>query len=49
MKKLQIKRGIKSVIPILEQGELALAIDTNDFFIGTENGNELLNDSQFGV
>lgn len=34
MKKLQIKRGTKSLLSILEQGELAYALDTNELLIG---------------
>lgn len=37
---LKIKRGLKTNLPILETGELALAIDTNEIYIGTPFGNK---------
>lgn len=36
---IQIKRGIKSNLSTLNQGELAFCEDTNEFYIGTKSGN----------
>ena len=40
---IKIKRGLKAGLPNLEVGELGLATDTNEVFIGTPTGNELVN------
>ncbi|WEG14017.1 GDSL-type esterase/lipase family protein [Pullulanibacillus sp. KACC 23026] len=42
--KIQIKRGLKANLPILDDGELAFCTDTKEYFIGTINGNVLVND-----
>lgn len=39
--KIQIKRGLKP-IPPLEEGELGYAIKTNEIYIGTDSGTNLL-------
>lgn len=50
MKKLQIKRGPKAGLPILEQGEFGYALDTNELYIGvlaeptSPNDNVLVNE-----
>ena len=40
---IKIKRGLKAGLPNLEVGEFGLATDTNELFIGTSTGNELVN------
>lgn len=42
--KILIKRGLKVDLPDLDEGELALCIDTGEVFIGTKNGNRMLAD-----
>lgn len=37
--KIQIKRGLKSNLPVLSVGEFGLCTDTKEVFIGTSNGN----------
>jgi chitodextrinase len=37
--KIRIKRGLKEKLPLLDEGELGLCIDTDEVFIGTKNGN----------
>jgi hypothetical protein len=39
MTKIQIKRGIKSSLPILDTGEFALCTDTNELYVGSASGN----------
>ena len=39
-KKIQIKRGIKAVIPQLAEGELGYTLDTNELFIGDGETNQ---------
>jgi hypothetical protein len=39
MKKLQIRRGPKAGLPTLIEGELGLAIDTKELYVGTADGN----------
>ena len=43
-----IKRGLKTSVPTLDIGELGLATDTNEVFIGTPTGNKLVNSSGGG-
>lgn len=40
---IKIKRGLKAGLPNLEVGELGLATDTDEVFIGTPTGNKLVN------
>lgn len=40
--KIQVRRGLKADLPILDVGEMGHCIDTNEFFIGTATGNEQL-------
>jgi hypothetical protein len=40
---IKIKRGLKTNLPTLSEGELAYCTDTNELFIGTATGNELVN------
>lgn len=40
---LQIRRGTKAQLPTLADGELGFCIDTEELYIGTANGNVLLN------
>jgi hypothetical protein len=40
---IKIKRGLKTNLPTLSEGELAYCTDTNELFIGTVSGNELVN------
>lgn len=40
---IKIKRGLKANLPTLSVGELAYCTDTNELFIGTDTGNELVN------
>lgn len=55
--KLQFRRGLKKDLPVLGNGEVAYVQDTNELFIGTEEGNrvltfdttELLNDIDCGI
>lgn len=42
MAKLQVKRGNKVNLPTLAPGELGLALDTNELFIGGSSGNVCL-------
>ena len=37
--KIQIKRGLKSNLPVLSVGEFGLCTDTKEVFIGTSSGN----------
>lgn len=39
---IKIKRGVLGNMPVLLQGELAYAIDTNELYIGTPTGNKIL-------
>ena len=41
---IKIKRGLKANLPTLEIGEQAYCTDTNELFIGTATGNELINE-----
>lgn len=45
MAKIQIKRGLQSDVEnlLLSQGELAVALDTGNLYVGTESGKTLLN------
>lgn len=43
MAKVQIKRGNKANLPTLAQGELGLALDTAELFIGGSSGNVNIN------
>lgn len=43
--KIQIRRGLKKLLPILSFGEPAYTSDTNEFFIGTGKGNVNMNGS----
>jgi hypothetical protein len=49
MKILQIFRGFKQNLPKLFLGELAYTKDTNGLYVGTEEGNKLLNIYDFGA
>lgn len=40
---IQFKRGLKQDLPQLNVGEVGYAIDSNEMYIGTVNGNQLLN------
>lgn len=40
---IKFKQGLKENLPTLDVGEPALCTDTKEFFLGTENGNLLLN------
>jgi len=42
--KIKIKRGLKTNLPTLEVGEMGYCTDTNELFIGTSTGNELINE-----
>ncbi len=44
---IKIKRGLKAGLPNLEVGEFGLATDTNEVFIGTPTGNELVNSNDY--
>ena len=46
---IKIKRGLKVNLPILEIGELGYCTDTNELFIGTSVGNELINEDASNV
>lgn len=37
--KLKLRRGLKADLPLLAEGELGYCTDTNELFIGTEDGN----------
>lgn len=39
-RKLQIKRGSKANLPALDKGELGLALDTNELFVGGDTANQ---------
>lgn len=41
-RKIQIKRGFKSDIPVLNQGEFGLTTDEQNVYIGTSGGNQLI-------
>ena len=41
---IKIKRGLKTNLPTLAVGELGYCTDTNELFIGTSTGNELINE-----
>lgn len=41
-KRILIRRGLKSQIPVLSIGELGFCTDVNELFIGTNTGNKLL-------
>lgn len=43
MSKIQFNRGLKANIPILSLGEPAFATDTNEFYIGGNSSNILIN------
>jgi chitodextrinase len=49
MTKIQIKRGLKANLPVLDTGELALCTDTNELFSGTDAGNRLMNNPIFNT
>jgi chitodextrinase len=49
MAKIQIKRGLKSELPILDIGELGYCTDSKELFIGTATGNVLVNDTIGGT
>lgn len=40
--KTQIIRGLKSDLPMLDDGELGYCMDTKELYIGTESGNVLV-------
>jgi hypothetical protein len=40
--KLQIRRGLKSQLPTLSSGELGLATDTNEVYVGNGNNVKIL-------
>lgn len=40
---IKIKRGLKNNLPALEIGEMGYCTDTNELFIGTNEGNVLIN------
>lgn len=40
---IQIKRGNKSKLPLLKDGQMAWCKDTKELFIGSDNKNELIN------
>ncbi|WP_209122924.1 right-handed parallel beta-helix repeat-containing protein [Alkalihalobacillus sp. BA299] len=42
--KIQIRRGLKTDLPLLDEGELGLCTDTGELFIGTNEGNRQLAD-----
>ena len=42
---IKIKRGLKANLPTLEVGEMGYCTDTNELFIGTSTGNELINEA----
>lgn len=44
---LKLKRGMKDALPDLQVGELGYTIDTRELFVGTADGNQLLNNSDF--
>lgn len=47
--KIQIKRGLRSDLPNLSEGELAFCTDTKEYFIGSSSGNiKLANHSDLG-
>ncbi|MEH7612128.1 phage tail protein, partial [Gottfriedia acidiceleris] len=37
--KIQIRRGLKANLPLLDVGEFGFTTDTNELFIGSSNGN----------
>ncbi|MEH7351660.1 hypothetical protein V7155_22890, partial [Gottfriedia acidiceleris] len=39
--KIQIRRGLKANLPLLDVGEFGFTTDTNELFIGSSNGNVL--------
>lgn len=41
--KIKFRRGLKADLPILEEGEMALCTDTKEIYIGSDEGNILLN------
>ena len=41
-RKIKLRRGLEADLPILDEGEPALALDTNKFFIGGTSGNTQL-------
>jgi len=41
---IKIKRGLKTDLPTLAVGEMGYCTDTNELFIGTSTGNELINE-----
>lgn len=43
--KIQIRRGLKKLLPILSFGEPAYTSDTSEFFVGTGKGNVNMNGS----
>jgi hypothetical protein len=43
MSKIQIRRGLKSILPPLDIGEFGLCTDTNEVYIGSSAGNISLN------
>lgn len=45
--KIQLKRGLKSKLPTLSQGEPAYTTDTREFFLGTGSGNVNMGGSQW--
>lgn len=45
IKTILIKRGLKSDLPALLEGEMGFCTDTYELYIGTNNGNVLLSDS----
>lgn len=40
--KIQVRRGAKSKLPVLNEGEFGLCTDTKEVYIGTSGGNILL-------
>jgi hypothetical protein len=41
-KTIQIKRGLKAGLPTLAPGELGYTTNTKELYIGTDSGNELV-------
>lgn len=41
--KIQVRRGLKAELPVLAVGELGFCTDAGELFIGTNDGNMLIN------
>jgi hypothetical protein len=48
IQKIKIRRGRKSDLPFLDIGEFGLCTDTQELYLGTERGNELINKASNG-